>query len=149
MKIGNVELFTKKIIRGCDGRGDGDSPYLTRVSIWRSLRGSCYLHKFHRSDADDLHDHPWAFVSIILWRGYLEETEERLLDGTPVRVQRRYWQGSILYRPATWQHRVVLVDDRPAFTLVFTGAVARHWGFWVDHVWVPWREYFRLKGCKE
>jgi hypothetical protein len=35
-----------------------------------------YLHKIMRSDADrELHDHPWAFASLILWRGYHEETE--------------------------------------------------------------------------
>lgn len=35
-----------------------------------------FLHKFLRSDADrELHDHPWPFKAVILWRGYYEETE--------------------------------------------------------------------------
>lgn len=56
-----------KIIYGCESRGDGGSPYLTRWTLRETTLGSLYLHHFHRSDADENHDHPWPFVSLILW----------------------------------------------------------------------------------
>lgn len=61
-------------IKGCDGRGDGDTPYLTRWYLFQSKHLNIYLHKFHRADSDELHDHPLSFISIVLWNGYVEET---------------------------------------------------------------------------
>lgn len=66
--------MNKKIIKGCDSRGDGEEPYLTRWIILAKKHLHIYLHKFHRSDSIELHDHPWSFISIVLWRGYTEET---------------------------------------------------------------------------
>src|ERR1700721_599838 len=71
-----MKLLHKKTIMGCEARGGGNSPYLTRITLIETRRFSIYLHWFHRSDADDLHDHPWDFTSMILWRGYAEETPE-------------------------------------------------------------------------
>lgn len=162
-------LFKKKIIFGCDSRGDGDSPYLTRWSLLNSKKFAVYLHKFHRSDADEHHDHPWGFVSIILWRGYFEETPCLTCKGTGkiqacnshnitcpdcakwkigggVKVK-RVWPGMILVRPATWRHRVVLVDGKPAVTLIIRSQYVREWGFFTSKGWQHWREYFKERGC--
>lgn len=64
-----MKFLEKKIIRGCEGRGDADSPYLSRWCLAATRWGNLYLHKFHRSDYDDMHDHPWWFLSLVLWRG--------------------------------------------------------------------------------
>lgn len=64
----------KETIRGCEARGDGDSVYMIRYGLPRVGPFRLCLHVFYRSDADDLHDHPWGFVSMILWRGYVEVT---------------------------------------------------------------------------
>lgn len=129
---------SKKVIYGCESRGDGHLPYLTRWTIWRTRVGSLYLHRFHRSDHDVMHDHPWPFVSLILWRGYVEETP---------RGRSRKWPGMLLCRPARHVHRVELLSGRPAVSLVLTGPVVRPWGFWTPTGWEHWRAYFERLGC--
>lgn len=152
-----MKLFAKKIIYGCESRGDGDSPYLTRFTVFGSRWGSLYVHIFHRSDADDMHDHPWPFVSLIVWRGYVEETPLRLfgmsesaaLSIAPEQApeRKRVWPGMLLFRRAQHIHRVELVNGRPAVSLVLTGPVQRKWGFWVNGAWEYWRSYFERLGC--
>lgn len=128
----------KFVIYGCEGRGEKDSAYLTRYRILSTRFGGIYLHIFHRSDSDDMHDHPWPFVSIPLWRGYIEHTP----NGA-----RRVWPGMVLRRPAEWQHRVQLVKGKPAVTLIFKGNRVRDWGFYPGGVWEQWQEYNRKWGC--
>jgi len=128
----------KEIITGCEGRGDAESPYLTRWHLLKVRDWKLFLHKFHRSDADVQHDHPWNFWTLVLWRGYLEETPNG---------RRRVWPGQFLYRPATWIHRVELIREQPAWTLVIASPYKRGWGFWIDRKFVHFREYFRRLGC--
>lgn len=114
------------------------SLYLTRYDVlgnrftkWPHI----FLHRFHRSDYEfALHDHPWAFISIVLWGGYFEVTETSI---------QRKWPGSILFRPASWKHRVEIrpKDRGKVWSLVFTWRKVRKWGFWCPKGWVPWREH--------
>lgn len=128
----------------------GDGTYLTRWTLWGSrfhgTGGAVFLHRFQRSDHDGaMHDHPWAFTSVILLGGYHEQTE----GGT-----RWYGPGRILRRPATWRHRVILPPGRDCWTLVFRGVKERSWGFWcMDSLGrltgrvVPWRSFIdRIEG---
>ena len=131
-------MINKKVITGCEARGDAESPYLTRWTLLQTRFGNLYLHQFHRSDADTMHDHPWPFVSLILWRGYIEETPKG---------RRRKLPGMLLFRRAEHVHRVELIHDRPAVTLVFVGNRQRDWGFHLPTGWLEWREYFRRMGC--
>jgi hypothetical protein len=151
-----VKLLAKKVITGCESDGTAHSPYLTRYTLIQSRLGAAYIHVFHRSDRDDHHDHPWNFLSVILWRGYFEETEvisDHNWKGDPyyLRIKKRVWPGTILFRRATWKHRVVLVDEQPAVTLVIRGPYLREWGFIlrVGHrrAWQRWKEYFEERGC--
>lgn len=128
----------KKIIYGCESRGDGHLPYLTRYTLLTTRCGRLYLHVFHRSDHDVMHDHPFWFVSLLLWRGYIEETP---------RGRRRKWAGMILFRPARWVHRVELPSGRPAVSLVWAGPLVREWGFHTPAGWEHWRAYFERLGC--
>jgi hypothetical protein len=128
----------RKTIYGCEARGDGQSAYLTRYTLIDRPAWQLCVHVFHRSDADDLHDHPWPFVSLILWRGYREQTPDRI---------RRRWPGSLAFRPARWVHRVELLGGKPAITLVWMGKRCREWGFFTRAGWVQWRRYFTEKGC--
>lgn len=51
-------------------------PYLYRWFVIRTERFGLFIHKFVRSDEDRaLHDHPWPFVVIPIWRGYVEHSE--------------------------------------------------------------------------
>lgn len=64
-------LFKKREIVNCD-----HDVYLHRWFIYRGTRIGIYIHKFVRSDEDRaVHDHPWDFLVIPLWRGYIEHSE--------------------------------------------------------------------------
>ncbi|HET8738055.1 MAG TPA: hypothetical protein VFM69_15800 [Pricia sp.] len=131
-------FIKKKIIYGCESRGDFDKPYLTRYIILNLKNVQLCLHIFHRSDADDLHDHPWSFISLLLWRGYNEQTPEG---------KSRKYPGMILYRKANHLHRVELVNGKKAVSLVIMGKRKRAWGFTTSKGWVYWETYFKNMGC--
>lgn len=131
-------MITKKIIYGCETRGDSQSPYLTRYTLFQAKSFQVCLHIFHRSDSPELHDHPWPFVSFLLWRGYAEET---------IKGKSRKWPGMVLIRPPEWTHRVELIDEKPAITLVIMGKRVREWGFITQRGWQLWRDYFLERGC--
>lgn len=122
--------------------------YLTRWTVLGKRYSGQYrafLHLFHRSDADALHDHPWSFITLILWGGYFEQTPK----GTRWRPP-----GSLLFRPALWKHRVVIPPGKKALTLVITGPKKRSWGFYCEQSWRPWREHAKAEertgnGCAE
>lgn len=144
-------------------RDDSNEIYLRRFFIYPRNKDfgknvgkpRIYLHKFYRGDEDPhLHDHPWSFTSLILTRGYWEETlfnpkedlgetwrPGELRDDGEQRIQRFYTRFSLLKRPATWRHRVVLKDKLPVWTIVKTGVKERSWGFWIMGKLCPWRNY--------
>jgi hypothetical protein len=132
--------------------GEHDAPYLLRwFLIPHNPIANIYLHKFLRSDNDSaLHDHPWAFLSVILGRGYKEITKGG------IRLRR---PGSIALRRATHRHRVSLSrnaagSEIPCWTVIVTGPRLRQWGFWCTQSsphpdkFIPWRE-FGAGGCGE
>lgn len=131
-------MIKKKIIYGCEERGDFFSPYLTRYTIFECKYFQLCLHVFHRSDGEDMHDHPWRFVSLLLWRGYIEQTPEG---------KKRKYPGMILFRNAEHRHRVVLLNGKKAVTLVVMGKRKREWGFFTKTGFINWRRYFVQKGC--
>lgn len=128
----------KKIIYGCEARGDADSAYLTRYTLVDRPNWQLCLHYFYRSDADELHDHPWDFWSLILWRGYIEQTKTG---------RQRKWPLMLLHRKAEHAHRVVLVNKKPAITLVLMFKRRREWGFFTPKGWQLWNKYFKENGC--
>lgn len=141
----------KKIIYGCEDRGDYNDPYLTRYTLFECKYFQICLHVFYRSDATEHHDHPWNFLSIILWRGYLEETSRKEnwpgFGEVEIFRQKRYWPGMVLFRKATHRHRVVLKDEKKAVTLVIMGKYVRPWGFFTSDGWEHWLLYFKKRGC--
>lgn len=132
--------------------GGRDRPYMLRwYVIPRNPLVNVYLHKFMRDDDDRaLHDHPWNFLSIMLWGSYREhrDIETRGSDFTFFRSAEkvRGWL-SIAYRRATDRHRVTLRKSLstgnpiPCWTLVITGPRVRDWGFWCPQGFVPWQTF--------
>ena len=58
-----------EVITRADGR-----VYLRRWRLWRGRFFSVCLHRFMAPDQSACaHDHPWPFVSLVLWGGYVEE----------------------------------------------------------------------------
>ena len=49
-------------------------PYLERYYLFLKERKkfpfNIFLHKFLKSDPDDVHDHPWPYATLILRGGY-------------------------------------------------------------------------------
>lgn len=103
--------------------------FMRRYKILLTRWGNVYLHEILRSDEDRcLHDHPWSFVTIILWGGY----REQMRLGT-------FWRrpGRLLVRPALTAHRIEV--DRPAWSLVVVGPKWRRWGFFTSRGWEAFR----------
>jgi len=120
--------------------------YLTRWYLLRRESFAIFLHRFHRSDEDRaLHDHPWSFITFILWRGYLEHTAkpcprctvggDHAFSGEcsqcggfkTIPVIKRKWPLMICWRPAEWRHRVELVNGQPAWTIIIRFAWNKWW----------------------
>ena len=57
-----------------------NEPYLERYYVFLSDRTwfpfNVFLHKFLKSDPDDVHDHPWPYATLILRGGYWEWTPQ-------------------------------------------------------------------------
>jgi hypothetical protein len=123
-------------------------PYMGRWHLLRKnqLSGieNIYLHRFVRSDPEDLHDHPWANASILLSGTYTE------LGGRPV------WgiseavrnPGDVVIRGADVRHAIRSVEPG-TISLFITGPKVREWGFWLDDGFVPWRDYRAAKDNQE
>lgn len=114
--------------------GESARPYMLRwYIIPRNPLCNVYLHKFCRDDDDRaLHDHPWPSMSLCLKGRIVEETRTgRRLIGI----------GSVVFRRATFAHRVELPGGRPAWTLFITGPSVREWGFWCPQGWVHWQDF--------
>ena len=76
---------------------ESNEPYLERFYLFLKDRGNfpfnIFLHRFLKSDPDDLHDHPWNYRTLILWGGYWEYTKEG-----------KFWRGAFTYRYADATH---------------------------------------------
>jgi hypothetical protein len=160
--------INKRIVITRDGDAD-PTPYLIRRSLLTI--GKFISFKYHQIlQSDDVcpHDHPWAFITIILKGGYYEWTpvtqsesgkilHNRVgVDGN-IEVQRWHGAGSIMYRPAKWRHRLELnttvetkdssVQLVPAHTFVITLPVVRDWGFFTKTGWIFWKDYNKKRDC--
>jgi hypothetical protein len=152
MRIGRWKFLEHRTI----GAEDGSGPLLERYVIIRHPKlFGVFVHKLCRSDHDRaLHDHPWGFISLVLKSGYREEHfthyRKTWAGEWPETVYRRNKPGMFLFRPATWRHRVI-IDGKPAWTLVFVGPRRRRWGFWIPQwdgqtTWCWWAKYNPFKG---
>jgi hypothetical protein len=96
--------------------------------------GAIRVHRFFRGDDEPLHDHPWAFWTLVLAGSYRDVSEagvDHLLAGS--------WR----WRPMGYSHRV---ETDGAWTLVLSGPTRRRWGFWDRGEWTYWRDYRALNG---
>lgn len=94
---------------------------LARLSIGvRSEGRRVMFHYFPRGVAEEWHDHPWAFVTLVLWGAYTDES----IDADGVAIDRLH-RGSVRYRPATHRHKTHI--HRPTVTVVLRGATERTW----------------------
>lgn len=149
-----LSFYKKTIIHREDNK-----PYMIRRTLFTCPWFSIKLHTLLISDYDCLHDHPWAFISIILRGGYVEyrakeygwkTTKERhkplKTEWVPLDMTSKiYHPGSILFRPANYKHKLEI--HQPATTLVITFKKTREWGFITPKGWIPWRNYSSSQRC--
>lgn len=131
--------------------GGKQNPYLLRwYLIPRNRFFNIYLHKFLRDDDDRaLHDHPWWFLSIMIWGGYMEEVYCKVTKTTDVKYRSAF---SFVLRKPTHRHRVMLYRHPkdfskpiPCWTIILTGPTVRTWGFWCPRGFVPHHEFVEQK----
>ena len=105
------------------------APYLIRWTLFSCKYFSLKLHHTLISDEADLHDHPWNYLTLILWGGYWEET---LFDADSKSISTKmkfYRPLSLLFRRGDEPHRLMLQPGKTCWTLVFTSRKWRDWGF--------------------
>lgn len=133
---GDAKKRRRFAIRIAEALGRPECPYMVRWTVetpWFSLR----LHRWHRSDDDrGFHDHPWHFVTLVLWGRYV--------DISPA-GQDPLGPGSVRFRRAEHRHTVTVVPPG-CWTLVLTGPIFRFWGFWLGEKWVKSDKYFLTHG---
>ena len=123
-------------------------PYLERYYVFLKDRTwfpfNVFLHKFLKSDPDDVHDHPWPYATLILKGGYYEWTPEFDSAGRKI-GETRHWRGPGHFRTcsATSYHRIELDPKITAWTLFMPGPQKREWGFLVNNKWVRHDQYLQ------
>ena len=123
-----------------------NEPYLERYYLFLKDRDrfpfNIFLHKFLKSDPDDLHDHPWPYATVILKGGYWEWTPVFNNQGVKI-AEFQHWRGPGHVRVcgATSYHRIELDPNVTCWTLFMPGPKQREWGFLSKGKWIQWEQY--------
>lgn len=133
-------------------RGDG-RVYLDRWGFTLPRSWGLFIHRMSAPDpGQDLHDHPWAFVSLVLWGGYTEERAdtrdaplyasfaERYSTCTPGAPEQRR-VGSLRVMRLDECHRITKLTRKTCWTVVLHGPRRRKWGFYLPNGWMFWQRY--------
>ena len=89
-----MHIFYKKDIVDLDT----DELYLRRWAMKLPFGYSVKLHHIVRPDGDRCeHDHPWSFITFVLYGGYKEYVNGKLKELKPFHVG---------YRKAEYQHQI-------------------------------------------
>lgn len=100
--------------------------YLTRWRIIQTPYGSLYLHRMDGPDSrDTLHDHPWAFLSIILRGSYFEQRLNLRTRRKELKFHRFF---NLMRRDDA--HYIQEILRYPTWTFLFVGRRRRTWGYW-------------------
>jgi hypothetical protein len=143
-------LYRRLTLRRADGE-----VYLDRWSITHDRIGGVMLHRMQAPDPGvDLHDHPWSFVSVVLWGGYVElraDTRDAsvIAQAAEQNPQRFTYRGvPVARRPGSIRtmrldecHTVARLFRRTSWTLVIKGPRRRLWGFYLPTGYMPEAEY--------
>ena len=112
---------------------ESNEPYLERYYLFLKDRHkfpfNIFLHKFLKSDPDDLHDHPWPYFTLILKGGYWEHVH--VFGPEYPNTTKKVWRGPGHFRfcSAKTYHRIELEPGVTAWTLFVPGPQQRDWGF--------------------
>jgi hypothetical protein len=127
-----------------------NEPYLERYYVFLKDRTwfpfNIFIHKFLKSDPDDVHDHPWPYATLILKGGYWEWIPQFNSLGQKI-GEIATWRGAGHFRicKANSFHRIELDPNVTAWTLFIPGPQQREWGFLANGRWIPWQHYLKLR----
>lgn len=137
-----MALFLVKEIRSRN-----DTLHFQRFRLLALPWFSIFLHRLLASDVDKhLHDHPWDFVSLILWGSYTELCASSPNWSTP--TPRTVKRGDIVRHDHSDAHKLTL-NSKSVWSLVFIGSKRYDWGYqtetgWMDHWLYRQRKRSRL-----
>jgi hypothetical protein len=146
---GLLRVTRSDIRMGLEDRVGDEDLYMQRLLIEIGpRRRSIRLHVIHREDTDNcLHDHPWAFWSVILWGGYREEvpapdsTPEEAARGYPRRVIQTARPFRFRFLPLDYKHRITELLRGRSITVAYAGPLEQHWGFHTAEGKLPWEDF--------
>jgi hypothetical protein len=130
-----------------------NEPYLERYYLFLKDRQrfpfNVFLHKFLKSDPDDVHDHPWPYATVILKGGYWEWIPQFNSAGEKCNEIAK-WRGPGHFRicSANSYHRIELDPSVECWTLFMPGPQTRDWGFLTRRGWIPHDEYLDARAAK-
>jgi hypothetical protein len=161
MNYAGVKMtLTDKFLNWLDNKGRkriiydrvNNEPYLERYYLFLKERNkfpfNVFLHKFLKGDPDDVHDHPWPYVTLILKGGYWEWIPKINTLGQKW-GEYRVWRGPGHFRMCepTDYHRIELEPSVTAWTLFMPGPHKREWGFLTGSLetqkWVQHEQYLK------
>jgi len=128
-------------------------PYLERYYLFLRDRErfpfNVFLHKFLKSDPDDVHDHPWPYFTVILRGGYYEWIPQFDSAGRKF-GEIGHWRGPGHFRcsSADSYHRIEIDPEVTCWTLFCPGIKQRDWGFLVQNQWIQWEQYLANRKAK-
>ena len=116
-----LSLLKKKFIKiryypFIAAKGPIDTLEVKRYFLWFCHR--VFINVMRKGD-DALHDHPWNYVSIILWGGYKETTIDK---DTGKLITKRYGPGSIISRHHTAFHKLEILKSK-SISLFFVSKI--------------------------
>ena len=125
-----------------------DEPYLERYYLFLKDRKkfpfNVFLHRFLKSDPDDVHDHPWPYATLILKGGYYEWTPQFNSNGEKIgEIAKWRAPGHFRICSPTSYHRIELDPDVECWTLFMPGPQKREWGFLVKNKWIQHEQYLK------
>ena len=127
-----------------------DEPYLERYYLFLKDRQrfpfNVFLHKFLKSDPDDVHDHPWPYATLILKGGYYEWVPQFNSKGEKIgEISKWRAPGHFRICSPTSYHRIELDPTVECWTLFMPGPQKREWGFLVNNKWIHNDEYIKQR----
>ena len=132
---------------------ENNEPYLERYYIFLRDRTwfpfNVFIHKFIKSDPDDVHDHPWPYATLILKGGYNEWVP--VFDHNGKKIDEVcHWRGPGHFRisGANSYHRIELVEGVTPWTMFMPGPQRREWGFLVNNRWIHNEKYLTERAIK-
>ena len=108
-----------------------------------------FLHRFLKSDPDDVHDHPWPYATLILKGGYWEWVPQFNSLGEKVgEIAKWRAPGHFRFCSATSYHRIEVDPEVDCWTLFMPGPQKREWGFLVKNKWIQHEQYLSSRSVR-